>query len=827
MTLLLYFLRTAMQNLRRGGQRALVALLCITFGVMSVVSMTLLSAAIERMLVVAPQQLIGADLTMDRVVENSILPEHIAALDGLAQSRQIQRYTLIAYTSSLTFHRPGSGELHFAAAGMGIDPANYPLAGAFQVSQPGNTGAATLIQRAGDLLVTRDIAREENLQLGDRLILADLAVGATVEGQIQGIVSDTPNHQGGKIYYSLETARILSSSHTPENTALVTAPNPTALIPTLEASGWRAFSAADMARSNTQVEGMFELALKGTGILGMLVGGIGIANTMLVLLRRRQREVAVLKTLGYRKGQLQLMFAIEAALLGISGSLVGAGLGVALSYGLVELFSRITNLLISWVFTPLPLLIGILVGIVTTISFAMFAIVLTSQVRPLALLRGEALEAGRIPWLQSAGLALLCGLPFLGVTALVMGSLLKGLGILLFALAGLAVLGGVLGAVAWLITRLLPLRHWPLLHMARSSLRRRGMALVFAMVALFVGTMSLALGIVVTTSAQRALDERLIKFDGDNISIIAPASEEAAIRAAIQAQLQVEHSTRGYQTPVETIQVVGDPSLSLAPLLIARERPDNYQLSGAAWGSDPNGVYTSGMQGVQRGSQVEVKLTDGSIQVLPVVGSYDIDFQGASPQPALGVLIPLQLSQRLAQPETVQFSVRAPNGLVKALSQQLGDALPQATVINLPAYAARFTQSYANLFVFAVAMAGLALLAGILLVANSVSLAMLDRRYEIGVLKAMGYTRRQVLLMLVIEYSLVALIASGFGLLVVKILLLLLGMANHLAGSLLVIAPGAALFILVASIGLTLLTVIGVTWQPTQVSPVVILNDRA
>ena len=134
--------------------------------------------------------------------------------------------------------------------------------------------------------------------------------------------------------------------------------------------------------------------------------------------------------------------------------------------------------------------------------------------------------------------------------------------------------------------------------------------------------------------------------------------------------------------------------------------------------------------------------------------------------------------------------------------------------------------SYVNLFVFAAAMAGLALLAGALLIANSVSLAMLDRRYEIGVLKAMGYARRQVQLVLVVEYILVALIATSAGLLAVQVILWLIGLLNPLAGSLLVIAPEAAAVILLASVGLILLTVLAVTWRPVKVSPVVVLNDR-
>ncbi len=48
--------------------------------------------------------------------------------------------------------------------------------------------------------MTRDLMNENNLKVGDTLRLSDLHVGAVVDGTIRGVVSDTPNHQGSKIY---------------------------------------------------------------------------------------------------------------------------------------------------------------------------------------------------------------------------------------------------------------------------------------------------------------------------------------------------------------------------------------------------------------------------------------------------------------------------------------------------------------------------------------------------------------------------------------------------------------------------------------------------
>ena len=53
------------------------------------------------------------------------------------------------------------------------------------------------------------------------------------------------------------------------------------------------------------------------GLLALLIGGVGIVNTMRVLLSRRKTEIAMLKTAGYRRSDLYLLFGLEASLLGL------------------------------------------------------------------------------------------------------------------------------------------------------------------------------------------------------------------------------------------------------------------------------------------------------------------------------------------------------------------------------------------------------------------------------------------------------------------------------------------------------------------------------
>src|SRR3989442_16037104 len=91
-------------------------------------------------------------------------------------------------------------------------------------------------------------------------------------------------------------------------------------------------TATDLLKQRqTQVD-QIRLFLRIVGLLALFIGGIGIINTMQVLLRRRQVEIAMLKTTGYRQVDLYTLFGLEAALLGIIGGIVGMAAGVGASY---------------------------------------------------------------------------------------------------------------------------------------------------------------------------------------------------------------------------------------------------------------------------------------------------------------------------------------------------------------------------------------------------------------------------------------------------------------------------------------------------------------
>ena len=80
------------------------------------------------------------------------------------------------------------------------------------------------------------------------------------------------------------------------------------------------------------------------GGIALLVATIGIANTMVMAIYERTREIGILKAMGASRGEIRHMFMLEAGFIGMIGGVLGLVLGWLLGLGLnqvIEIISRI------------------------------------------------------------------------------------------------------------------------------------------------------------------------------------------------------------------------------------------------------------------------------------------------------------------------------------------------------------------------------------------------------------------------------------------------------------------------------------------------------
>ncbi len=122
-------------------------------------------------------------------------------------------------------------------------------------------------------------------------------------------------------------------------------------------------------------------ALSGIAAISLVVGGVGIANIMLVSVTERTREIGLRKALGARKNDILLQFLIEAVVLSAFGGLIG----IVLGWGLSMLISKFIETAVTMQSVLLAFGISCLVGIVSGFTPALRA----ARLNPIDALRYE------------------------------------------------------------------------------------------------------------------------------------------------------------------------------------------------------------------------------------------------------------------------------------------------------------------------------------------------------------------------------------------------------------------------------------------------------
>ena len=130
--------------------------------------------------------------------------------------------------------------------------------------------------------------------------------------------------------------------------------------------------------------------LLGVAAISLLVGGIGIANTMYTSVLERINEIGVMKSVGARNKDITRLFLIESGLIGLAGGIMGVLLGVIVAkiIELIATYALGTDLLKAA--TPIYLILGCLIfAFLIGSLFGVWPAIQASRIRPVEALRYE------------------------------------------------------------------------------------------------------------------------------------------------------------------------------------------------------------------------------------------------------------------------------------------------------------------------------------------------------------------------------------------------------------------------------------------------------
>ena len=517
--------------------------------------------------------------------------------------------------------------------------------------------------------------------------------------------------------------------------------------------------------------------------LSLFVGAFVIFNTLSTTIAQRTRELATLRTLGASRRQVLGSVVLESLAIGILASAIGLVAGPALAKGLTALFVAGGQDLpqTSTVLAPRTIVVSLLAGVLITVASGLFPALRATGVPPIAAVREGALPrpplAPYAPYIAGTTIALGVGLlglgmfgPGLSVSAVL---LLLGTGCLVLFLGVAtissrlvkpiaAIIGWPSGQVAGAAGRLA--RENSVRNPGRTAATASALMIGLALVT-FVAVLGQGLRNSIGDAVERAVRADYVVTAGDSFSPLTPdAAKALAAQPGVAAVSAVrQDSARVFGTDESVAGV--DPSTIIK--VVNFDWKDGSDSTFAQLGTNGAVLQRDFAEGhhLSIGSRFSLQTAQGKKVELTVKGIYT----PPKLDPILGLVL---ISQRtfdssFERPQDVlalaDVNGPASNETARALEQAL-QRFPEAKLQTKAQFAAgrqKEIKETLNVLYVLLAMSIVVSLFGMI---NTVVLSVFERTRELGMLRAIGMTRRQVRRMVRHESVITALIGAALGL---------------------------------------------------------------
>ncbi len=776
------------REIRSSWQRLLFFFLCIALGVGSVVALRSLIQNLTKVVGNDARALMTADLEVTST--NDFSPTDISKVEAVISTfPSVEARNETITTSSMARPvDPANPSLEFIEL-KGVEPP-FPLVGTFSLSN-GDPFDFKLLENNG-AVVARILLEELNVKIGDKLKIGES------EFEIRASFDEEPGGSSGfrlgsRIFVekkAFDDAGITRTASRIRRRILYrTAENPTELVRQLrEALKGTTVQVNSYREQQENLSEQFErtenyLAL--TGLLILVLGGVGVWNVARAFVEQKRKTVAVLKCLGAGGTRIITVYLLQILTLGIVGSIFGVVLAQG---GLLIAKWRFVDALpaaMSYAVSFSTAVQGVILGVLISLLFSALPLLQIRTIKPKLLLRDENnVNISKLDWTKwSFGVVCLIGL--LGLAVWQAGSLRVGA----FFLGGLAATGLVLYASATVLTlllkRLRSFGSFPL-RQAVNSLYRPGNQTRIILLAVGLGAF-----VVITVQIMQANLVREFDFSRNRRlpSLIFVDIQKSQI-AELARTIQERTGESPEQTPTvrarisfvngapidyqqrEVRQQQGQIGREFAITYRERFEENETVIDGEWWkpGQDTDLPEVS----VEEGMAERLKILPGDSITFDISGRKitalvsnirRIDVRNA--RTAFVFVFKPGSLEKAPQSFAVTTLDHVPATERQRLQREILDKFPNVQIFDV-ADIIDAVNRLVNNFVIAISFVGsFVLLSGILILIGSVALTKSQRIYENAILKTLGARRRTLATILFAEYGLLGLlaglIASSFG----------------------------------------------------------------
>lgn len=546
---------------------------------------------------------------------------------------------------------------------------------------------------------------------------------------------------------------------------------------------------AERERSMSESLGRLGRYLGLTGLLALLLGGLGVASAVNAFLKGKLTTVAVLRCLGASAAQTFAIYLTLAAIVGLLGSLVGAFLGILIQLILPRALSGFLPADVHFGLSPRAVISGIGLGVWVSLAFSLLPLLSVRLVPPLAALR-QAYETARPPrdrarWLAMAAL----GLSALGAALVQSGSVRGAFFFTATLSAALAVLFLAATGLTRAVRRFTPaglpyVWRQGLANLHRPANQTRTVVLALGFGAFLQGTV-----LVVQQNLLRDLDSGGASADRPNLAFIDVQTDQ---RAGIEALARARGAEVRSTIPIVPMRILSVKGKPVAELLTApgtaeeirgrwalrRQFMTTYRdtlkaservVEGAFWkpGSYDNATTEDAVPvsiGATLVRELNVRIGDEiewdvqGVSLLSRVSNVR-EVEWARFEPNFLVLFPEGPLARA--PQMFAILARLEDAHTRAqIPREVSAAFPNVSALDLTQVLTA-AEELVTRMVAAIRFMGLfSLAAGAIVLIGAVSAERRQRVREGVLLKTLGATRAQVLRILTAEYTALGVLSS-------------------------------------------------------------------